>query len=103
VRARHGKDQDQAIEIAQFRFRNAANSSERAGAAPSTAPIGPPKFPENREFFAIQQGMRIGHPQQVCSLYVHVKGDAFKALQSGSLILCSPKSDHSMGTIFSGR
>jgi hypothetical protein len=49
MRARHAKEQDQAIEIPQFRFRNAANSSERADAAPSSAP----KFPENREFFAI--------------------------------------------------
>jgi hypothetical protein len=53
MRARHAKEQDQAIEIPQFRFRNAANSSERADAAPSSAPIGAPKFPENREFFAI--------------------------------------------------
>jgi hypothetical protein len=47
------KDQDQAIEIPQFRCRNAANSSERADAGPHSRPPGQPRFPENREFFAI--------------------------------------------------
>jgi hypothetical protein len=47
------KDQDQAIEIPQFRCRNAANSSERAYAGPHSRPPGQPRFPENREFFAI--------------------------------------------------
>src|SRR4030088_1047240 len=43
------KDQDQRVEIAGFRFRKAANSSN--------AVRGLAEFPANRGFFAIQQGI----------------------------------------------
>src|SRR5258705_13961384 len=43
------KDQGQRVEIAGFRFRKAANSSN--------AVRGLAEFPANREFFAIQQGI----------------------------------------------
>ena len=62
-RRRIAKDQEQAIDFARFRFRNAAKSSQKQANRQS--------FPAFSEFGARGRGtMRL----DICSRYVHVKG-----------------------------